>query len=155
MKSDDIESESFGMRPADLLASTRLFSGLSQELIESLAEMCSMLEFPPEHLVFRQGDPGDIMYIIVKGMVKVFVTSDDGDEMVLVDLRPCESFGELALLDGQPRSASVETLEHCVFMALNRADLLTSMRSNPDLMEALLRTLGSTVRRLTEHTSDL
>ena len=148
-------SDWFNVRPAELLASTRLFSGLSKSLIETLASICTFHEYAKGAIIFEQGDPGDVMYIIIQGSVKVFVRSQDGSEMVLVDLRPHESFGELALLDGEPRSASVIALEPCVLMSLNRGLLLSLLRDNGDLMEALLRTLGGTVRRLTEHTSDL
>ena len=88
-------------------------------------------------------------------MVKVFVTSERGDEMVLTTLHPPEVFGELALIDGGPRSASAEALEPAAALVLTRPTLLELLAQHPPLTDSLLRSLGAVLRRLTEQTSDL
>ncbi|MFN2388372.1 MAG: Crp/Fnr family transcriptional regulator [Actinomycetota bacterium] len=83
------------------------------------------------------------------------VTSEAGVEMVLATLGPTETFGELALIDGGERSASAETLAPTTALVLARATLLDVVREHPALTDALLRSLGTLVRRLTEYASDL
>jgi CRP-like cAMP-binding protein len=106
-------------------------------------------------LVFAEGDEGEALFVILEGQVKVFVTSEDGLEMVLVTLGPSDSFGELSLIDGAPRSASAEALEPTRILGLGRRALLDLLPGDPRLAEALLRSLGSLVRRLTEQAADL
>jgi CRP/FNR family transcriptional regulator, cyclic AMP receptor protein len=93
--------------------------------------------------------------VILEGQVKVFVTSEEGVEMVLVTLGKSDSFGELSLIDGAPRSASAEALEATKILGLGRRALLDLLPGDPRLTEALLRSLGSLVRRLTEQAADL
>ncbi len=89
------------------------------------------------------------------GLVKVVRSSERGDEMVLNTLGPAEVFGELALLDGSPRSASVVAVEATSVFMLSRATLLELMRQHPGLTDEFLRMLGKLVRRLTEQAADL
>jgi CRP/FNR family cyclic AMP-dependent transcriptional regulator len=140
---------------AALLAKTNLFENLDDSARRSLAEVCVDRSYKKGHLIFHQGDLGEALFIVVDGHVKVFVTSEDGDEMVLVTLGPSDVFGELAIIDGGPRSASAEALEPTKVLALTRTVLLDLLRQHPQLTDALLRSLGSLVRRLTEQASDL
>ncbi len=95
------------------------------------------------------------MFVISEGLVKVFVTSEEGEDMVLVTLRSPETFGELALIDGGLRSASAEALEPTSAVTLSRNTLLELLQSHPALAQALLASLGGLVRRLTEQAADL
>ena len=88
-------------------------------------------------------------------MVKVVVTSEEGEEMVLVTLGPGEALGELSIVDGGARSASAEALEPTVALMITREVLLDLVTRDRGLTEALLRTLGALLRRLTEQASDL
>jgi CRP/FNR family transcriptional regulator, cyclic AMP receptor protein len=83
------------------------------------------------------------------------VTSEDGEEMVLVTLGQGEAFGELSIVDGGPRSASAEALEPTVALVITREVLLDLATRDRGLTDALLRTLGGLLRRLTEQASDL
>jgi CRP/FNR family cyclic AMP-dependent transcriptional regulator len=140
---------------ATLLAKTNLFENLDDVARQSLAEVSVDRSYKKGHLIFHQGDLGEALFIVVQGHVKVFVTSEDGDEMVLVTLGPSDVFGELAIIDGGPRSASAEALEPTKVLALTRTVLLEVLRKHPQSTDALLRSLGSLVRRLTEQASDL
>ena len=102
-----------------------------------------------------QGDPGDRMYVIVEGLVKIVFGSERGDEMVVNTMGTGEIFGELALLTESPRSASVIAVEPTHVFMLSRARLVQLMSEHPPLADELLRMLGQVVLRLTEQMSDL
>ncbi|MFN2488624.1 MAG: Crp/Fnr family transcriptional regulator [Actinomycetota bacterium] len=138
-----------------LLSRTQLLADLDQETLARLADRAIERSYRKGQLVFHQGDLGNSLFVIVEGLVKVFVTSEEGDEMVLVTLRSPETFGELALIDGGERSASAETLEPTSLLSLTRGTLIDLMSRHPGLTETLLRSLGGVVRRLTEQASDL
>ncbi|MFC7099266.1 Crp/Fnr family transcriptional regulator [Nonomuraea rubra] len=106
-------------------------------------------------IIFHQGDPGESLYVLLDGLVKVVFTTEHGDEIVLNMLRRGDTFGEMALLDGSPRSASIVTARPSWVFALPRARLLELMREHPGLADEFLRLLGRMVRRLTGQAADL
>jgi CRP/FNR family transcriptional regulator, cyclic AMP receptor protein len=138
-----------------LLTKTQLLGALDAGALVPLADKALERVYRRGQLVFHQGDLGDALFIVTEGLVKVFVTSEEGEEMVLVTLRPPETFGELAVIDGGPRSASAQALEDTHVLVVTRATLLEALHEQPSLAEALLRSLGAVVRRLTEQASDL
>jgi CRP/FNR family transcriptional regulator, cyclic AMP receptor protein len=146
------------MRPeaaVALLRRTRLFAELREETLRALADRSVERSYPRHGRLFYQGDPGSGLFVLASGLVKVVVTSEDGEEMVLVTLGPGEAFGELSIVDGGPRSASAEALEPTVALVITREVLLDLAARDSGLTEALLRTLGALLRRLTEQASDL
>lgn len=142
-------------RIAETLRRSALFSDLEDEVLNELAGRTVERTFRKGERIFYQGDPGDSLYVIASGMVKVVVTSEHGDEMVLVTLRDGESFGELALIDGRPRSATAEAVDQTTVLILGRETMLDLMQGRRNVTEGLLRSLGGLIRRLTEQTSDL
>ncbi len=140
---------------AGLLGATDLFKGLDPSVLDQLARSVAARSYRRGHLIFSQGEPGDSLFVISEGLVKVFVTSEEGEDMVLVTLRTPETFGELALIDGGLRSASAEALEPTSALTLSRNTLLELLQSHPALAQALLASLGGLVRRLTEQAADL
>jgi CRP/FNR family cyclic AMP-dependent transcriptional regulator len=138
-----------------LLRRTRLFAELREETLQALADRSIERTFPRHGRLFYQGDPGSALFVLASGLVKVVVTSEEGEEMVLVTLGPGEAFGELSIVDGGPRSASAEALEPTVALMITRPVLLDLAARDSGLTEALLRTLGALLRRLTEQASDL
>lgn len=94
------------------------------------------------------------MFLLVEGAVKIFVTSRQGEEMVLVTLGPGETFGELAAIGGGVRSASAETLERSLILTLNRPALMNLLQQWPEIMQGVLESLSDVVRRLTGRTAD-
>jgi CRP/FNR family cyclic AMP-dependent transcriptional regulator len=113
------------MRPADLLAQISLFQGLSDEDREALAERLTEKSFQSGDIVFSQGDQGSSMYIVRSGAVQIFLPSKDKDTppVVLKDLHTGEYFGELAIFDDKPRSASVRVQVDTVLLELTREEL--------------------------------
>jgi CRP/FNR family cyclic AMP-dependent transcriptional regulator len=140
---------------AGLLGATDLFRGLDAPVMDHLARSVTVRNFRRGHVIFSQGEPGDSLFVISEGLVKVFVTSEEGEDMVLVTLRSPETFGELALIDGGLRSASAEALEPTSALTLSRSTLLELLQSHPAIAQALLASLGGLVRRLTEQAADL
>ena len=137
------------------LRETRVFSGLDPTALGALAAVCVPRSFRRDQYLMYQGDPGDHLVVLVDGLVKIMVTSDRGDEMVLATLGPGEVLGELAVIDQGPRSASVVAVQPTTTLVVTRTALITAMHHSPALLDAMLRTLGGLVRRLTEQASDL
>jgi CRP/FNR family transcriptional regulator, cyclic AMP receptor protein len=138
-----------------MLARTRLFGDLDDGTRFELAGRAVERSFQKGEFICHEGDIGDSLFVVMEGLVKVFVTSTLGDEMVLVTLLPPEVFGELSLVDGGPRSASAEAMEPTRLLVLSRPTFLVMLKEHPGLAEALLKSLGDLVRRLTEQASDL
>jgi CRP-like cAMP-binding protein len=139
----------------DVLAEIPLFQVLSQEGISAAARAGLSRTYAPGQIICHQGDPGDHLYAVIKGLVKIVFASERGDEMVLNILGPEEIFGELALLDGAPRSASVVALKSTLVFVLPRRRLLELMSVNPGLADEFLKLIGKLVRNLTEKAGDL
>lgn len=138
-----------------LLGKTELFGALPSEVLQRLAENAGLRRYRKGDIVFAEGDRDDALFVIAQGRVKVFVTSEHGDEMMLVTLQAGETFGELALIDDGPHSASTETLEPTTLLLLHRGTLLELFQEIPALLDSMLRSLGQSLRRLTEQASDL
>jgi CRP/FNR family transcriptional regulator, cyclic AMP receptor protein len=139
----------------DVLAEIPLFQVLSQEGISAAARAGLSRIYAPGQIICHQGDPGDHLYAVIEGLVKIVFTSERGDEMVLNILGPQEIFGELAVLDGSPRSASVVALKATSVFMLPRRQLLELMSVNPGLADEFLKLIGKLVRKLTEKAGDL
>src|SRR5690349_1573812 len=135
---------------ARVLAGTRLFGALPPADLARVAASAVPRRYGKGHFLCHQGDPGDRLFVVADGMVKVTFTSERGDEMVLVTLGAHEVIGELAVLDEGPRSASVVAVVPTTVLMLSRPVLLRLMTTHQAVLNALLVSLGATVRRLTE-----
>jgi len=144
-----------GEETVGLLAKAPIFRVLGPAGLARVAARMHERELRRGDVVVHEGDAGDALFVVARGSLKVYVTSPDGDEMMLVTLRPPDTFGELALLDGGPRSATAEALEPSTVLALSRSTFLELARENPTLYEEALRSLGGLVRRLTDQAADL
>jgi CRP-like cAMP-binding protein len=140
---------------ASLLARTPLFAGLNESELLGLGACARRRSYQRGQYVFHQGDTGDAVFVLTEGRVKVIFASADGDEMILATLQPPDVFGELALIDGGPRSASVQTLEPTAALTLTRATLLDLMSRQPGVTDVILRSLGMLVRRMIAQAADL
>jgi CRP-like cAMP-binding protein len=140
---------------ATLLARAPLFADLEHAELLGLGALARRRAYRKGEYIFHQGDAGDALYVLMDGRVKVVFTSEDGDEMILATLQPPDVFGELALIDGGPRSASIQTLEPTTALTLTRATLLDLLSRQPRVSEVLLRSLGMLVRRMIAQAGDL
>lgn len=141
---------------AEQLRRTKLFANASAQALDDIAATAVRLVFRPRQVIVSEHEPGDRMYIVLEGNARVYVTATGGKQVTLAMLEPGDSFGELSLVDGQPRSASVEAAsDPTVVVGINRSKLLSQLRRDPSLVEALLVTLSVTVRRVTGQTADV
>ena len=140
---------------AAVLARTELFGGIDKVTQRRIAEHVAERVVEPGQCVFLQDEPGNRMYVLAEGVVKLFVSSRNGGIVELVRHRPPATFGEVALLDDGPRSASAEAVERSTLLVVTRPELLRLLRSDEQVAEALLRILGAMVRRTTRQISDL
>jgi CRP/FNR family cyclic AMP-dependent transcriptional regulator len=138
-----------------MLENVPIFAQLDPSDLEEIAQLAVTRAFPKNAVVVTEGDLGNSMYIIAKGRVKVFLTSDEGKEVILNTLGPNGSFGELALLDDEPRSASVMTLEPSSLMIISRPSFERCLADKPKIAVGLIRALVQRVRGLTENVRDL
>lgn len=140
---------------AGALKSTSLFRGLDEESLLRLAGACRERTYRRGQYLWYQDDAGDRLVVICKGLVKVTLTSEQGNEILLAIARVSDVLGELAVLDGSPRSASVVAIEDTTVLSLDRTIALELMARHPAVLDAVLRSLAALVRRLTDQTADL
>jgi CRP-like cAMP-binding protein len=138
-----------------VLGSTVLFRGLDEQVLREVAAVASQRTYRRGQYLWFQGDEGDRLLVVVFGLLKVLVSSEHGEDVVLVMAGPHETIGEIAVLDRSPRSASVVAVEPTTVLMLTRPTVLELMTKHPAVLDAVLRVLGDLVRRLTEQTSDL
>ena len=132
---------------AAFLHQISLFQRLSAEQIQALAKLVVQRTVAIEDSIIVAQEDGDTLFIIRTGQVKVSILHDDGREIILALLGPGELFGELALLDGQPRSANVVALEDTQLLLVRRPDFLQLLNEIPEIAIALLESLASRLRR--------
>jgi CRP/FNR family transcriptional regulator, cyclic AMP receptor protein len=143
------------MFPTEVFTRSPLLANLPPEALARLGGSARRRSYRRGEVIFHQGDPGDALHFIIDGRVKVVLDAETGEEAVIAILGPGECFGELALIDGEPRSATVETLEPVQTLSLSRPDFMTFIRDNPQAAERLLVTLAGMVRRTDESMADL
>ncbi|HEX6467707.1 MAG TPA: Crp/Fnr family transcriptional regulator [Streptosporangiaceae bacterium] len=138
----------------EVLAETELFRMLDNTSIAAIARAGLVRRYRPGGFVFHQGDPGDRLYVVIDGLVKVVFATEGGDEIVLNALGRASTFGETALLDRAPRSASIVAVERTRLFSLSRGQVIALMREHPALLDGFLHALGRLVRGLTERAAD-
>jgi len=132
-----------------------LFACLKEKEIQSLASHAVNKSYPKNTIIMNEGDDTTSMFMIFSGKVKAFLSNEDGKEVILNIMGPGDYFGELALLDPAPRSASIMTLEPCKFSIINKHDFDQTLETHPDMSKTLIRELTRHVRRLTENVRNL
>lgn len=127
-----------------------LFRTLSEGDLSALAGLLRERRYPRGSIVLAQGDPGDSLFLIAEGQAKVAVLAEDGREVILSVLGPGGVFGEMSLLDDEPRSAHVIAMTDAVLLQLRREDFRCRLRASPELAVALLAELSRRLRRADE-----
>lgn len=136
------------------LRHVEIFASLDERVLLELAAVARPRHYHEGELLFVEGEVGDSLLILISGSVTVFRTSAKGERAALNVLEAPEVLGEVALLDGAPRSASVEATEPTDVLVVSRAEFLWLLRHQPTVLEPLMRQLGTMVRRLTEQAAD-
>jgi CRP/FNR family cyclic AMP-dependent transcriptional regulator len=135
------------MRPADLLTQIPVFQGLADEDCEALAQRLTEKSVKAGDIVFAQGESGSSMYIVRSGTVQIYLASvDNAPPVVLKDLRTGEYFGELALFDDKPRSASVRAVVDAVLLELTREELAEQLGRSKRAAMAILSEMAQRLR---------
>src|SRR3954447_17241003 len=137
----------------DLLSRVPLFSELSGSELERISRVSVARSFPAGVRVFHEGDHSDACYLVRSGDLRVTREHRDGRAIALATLGPGDIFGELAMLDGQARSASVEALTDAELLALSAADMRRLLAEHPDITVKLVGALTRRVRETNERIS--
>jgi len=144
------------MAQSEALRSVPLFKGLSPKQLESIHAVAQTREFAKETLLFREGDTGDSLYLIVSGRVRAVLMAEDGREVILAYLGPGEIVGEMALFNpDERRTATVVTAEPSTLLILSGHQIMEVLLQNPPIAISLLRTLTQRLRDTSNRIANL
>src|SRR5215472_7996006 len=132
-----------------------MFADLPEEDIQALSSVTKRRTFRPGEVIFHRDDPGQVLYMIKEGKVKICIISPDGQEVSLAVLGKGEYFGEFALLDGLPRSSDAVALEKVECYTLQRSDFHKAILKNPKIAIQVLEFLTKRLRNTDQMVEDL
>jgi len=132
-----------------------LFAPCSDTLLADVTRQMRVRTYRRNEVIFHQGDPGDALHVISRGSVKIVLPSPEGEEAIIATLRAGDFFGELALLDSEPRSATATAVEATETFVLPRPVFRELLDGHPELRDALFAALTQLLRRLTHHVEEL
>jgi CRP/FNR family transcriptional regulator, cyclic AMP receptor protein len=135
---------------ADFLATVPLFGGLDREELDRFAELTREKSYPRGSVILFEHDPGDSLFVVRSGRVKVVLVGEDGREVILGVLGVGEHFGELSLIDDRPRSAHVIAMDDADLLVLRREDFRKRVESSPAVAWSLLSELSRRLRQADE-----
>ena len=143
------------MVTAELFRQVPLFSGLEEEDLSSLINVASRRKYAKDAVVFFENEIGDALFMILSGRVKVTILSDDGREIILSMLSEHDFFGEMSLLDNEPRSATAIALSETEILVLHQKDFLSIVEKRPRVLVNLLSVLSSRLRKANQQIGNL
>jgi CRP-like cAMP-binding protein len=129
-----------------ILERVPLFGGLSDEALDNLVQATTRRVYPKETTLVEENEIGETLYMILSGKVKVTNIGPDGKEVILSVLGEGEFFGEMALLDEEPRSANVVSMEKTEMMLLRRKEFMSLLESNKEILSTLMAVLSGRLR---------
>ena len=135
------------MSVASTLSEIPLFSQLRESDIAGLAKVTQERSYPKNSLIVFADDPGDALYVVLSGQVKIVIGAEDGREVILSIRGEGEFFGEMSLIDHEPRSAHVIAMENSKLLVLRRDDFARCMREMPEIATGLLRAMCRRLRQ--------
>jgi CRP-like cAMP-binding protein len=139
----------------DSLRRCALFAHCADDAMQEIVQRLTVRRYRRGEVIFHQGDPGDALHIVTSGGVKIVLPSPEGEEAIIATVRPGDFFGELSILDGEPRSATATAIDATETSTLPRAVFLELLDVHPTLRDALLKGLAVELRRLTNHAEEL
>jgi CRP/FNR family transcriptional regulator/CRP/FNR family cyclic AMP-dependent transcriptional regulator len=139
----------------DFLTKVPLFSKLNEEQLNKVAEICQKRTIRAGTVLFREKEQGNTFYIVYSGSAKIYTTGATGEEKILSVFHAGESFGELSLLDGKPRSASAQTLEDSVMITLVGSHFLSLLKDHFDITLCIMQELCNRLRDTNQQVHDL
>lgn len=135
------------MALANIFTESLALAGLDPALADGLAQLAREAALAPNEVLFMAGDPGDSMYAILEGSLKVAVISTEGSEQLLAIMGPGQVVGEMALLDGQPRSATVQAIKKSKVLRIDKADFVRFADVNPAIYRHMLSLISRRLRQ--------
>jgi CRP/FNR family transcriptional regulator, cyclic AMP receptor protein len=139
----------------EILARAGLFQGVEPSAVSALTRQLHPVDFPRGHTLFAEGEPGDRLYIIISGKVKLGRRCFDGREKLLTIMGPSDMFGEMSVFDPGPRTSSATTITEVRAVSMDRAALSAWIVDRPEITERLLRVLARRLRRTNDDLADL
>lgn len=143
------------MEGNSVIGKVSLFEGMSEDDLNALADLANVRTFPKNTIIISEGDDSDSMYLVLSGKVKVYLSDDEGKEIIINILGDGDYFGELALLDEAPRSASVMTLEDARLAVLSKTAFDECLKANPQIALQVIKGLSARLRNLTDNVKSL
>lgn len=131
----------------DFLRSVNIFSDLSESELNSIQELCKTRKYPKNSMIILEEEMGDVVFIVMSGTVKITRVNDEGKEVILAMLGSGEVFGEMAILDGESRSANALSQENCEVVAINREDFLNLLKTNNKVSLSLMTEFAIRLRK--------
>lgn len=138
----------------EFLAKHDLLGHLTPEELDRLLAPARVERLDAGRVLFRKGDPGDRLYVVLAGRISIGTTSEDGKEVVLNVLGRGAVFGEIALLDGKARTADATAMAECHLLVLERSDFMPFLESHPEVAARLIAVLCERVRWVSESYED-
>jgi CRP/FNR family transcriptional regulator, cyclic AMP receptor protein len=132
------------------LSNIRMFELLDEDDRQALAEVVDELKVPSGHTLFQAGDPGDSLFIVREGQIELFIKDTAGQKIVLTVAEPGDMFGELAMLDTGPRTATAVALMESEVLVLDRDDLVLLFKRKPEAALHMLASLSGLTRKADE-----
>jgi CRP-like cAMP-binding protein len=131
-----------------------IFSGLSPDELAGLARLAKIKVYKPRQMIVEKGDPANDFFVLLRGRAKVTTQGSDGADTAINVMGAGEVFGEVGVLDGQARSATVTTLEECEIAVVDKAGFYDLLASSPQIATKLLAVLAGRIRELTMRVED-
>ncbi len=143
------------LKKLEFIRKIQLFSDLDDDNLRDILRHCHEIEVRKGDVIVSENTPGDALYVIVGGEVKVTMISNEGKEIILSTLRAGDFFGEMSLLDGSTRSANVIGISSSSLLKLSRSDFLGQILPNPDIAASILAVLSRRLRAANERIINL
>jgi CRP/FNR family transcriptional regulator, cyclic AMP receptor protein len=137
-----------------LIRGSFLFRDVAQPILERLAGLTVTKQLDRRETLFNRGDEGDALYAVVDGLVRIWVGSDSGKELTFSIMEPGDVFGEIALLDGLPRTANATAQEQTLLLVIQRSAFLSVLENEPSLARHIIELLCERMRLKTDLLSD-
>lgn len=138
-----------------MLRAIPLFQDLTDNDLAIIDELAIEKQVPKNTIVLTEGEVGDSLYVIVSGRVKIFIGDEDGREIILKFLNPGDFFGEMSMIDRQPRSASASTLENSVFKVISQQAFQACLNRTPSIGTQVMQALAKRLREADRKISTL
>ncbi|MGG1555524.1 Crp/Fnr family transcriptional regulator [Paenibacillus ferrarius] len=139
----------------ELIRQVPLFAQLNDAQLEAVTAISTRRSFKAGTVLFAEKEIGSVFYMVLSGSVKIYTTGSTGEEKILSICKAGESFGELSLIDGKPRSASAQTLEDCMLLAITGQSFLDLLRTHFDISLGIMQELSHRLRDTNQQVYDL